>query len=339
MSRQEASGDASTCSAGACVMLLMGLPGSGKTTLCRKLFESRTNTCSDHAKQFSVIHICYDDMMPDKLLQPAMSPASTLPNDIPLEQATSELEWKKTRRDVLQAVRAFLINHTKHEYEEPDESDKNDMLVKFHELARQRNVKVGCGNLVLLIDDNMFYRSMRYEYYQLARQLEVSFASVYVQCSVDDALRNNKQRSLSLPDSIITGMAARIEIPAESWENWVSWKLGEDISGVLEFISQALCQPLHDHVAEADRVKQLSQQESINSLLQQADTRLRAMVSEVMKCAKQTGVSKIEMRNYAARANASRTRVMDALRQAASSDISLLLSVGLQEEFDKHMTE
>ncbi|VDP10689.1 unnamed protein product [Soboliphyme baturini] len=68
---------------------------------------------------------------------------------------------------------------------------------------------------LILVDDNMYYRSMRQEYYGLCRKYSIRFGQIFIACSTDEAILRNRvrQHGESVPDSVIKDMALRIEIP------------------------------------------------------------------------------------------------------------------------------
>ena len=91
--------------------------------------------------------------------------------------------------------------------------------------------------IVLLLDDNMHLRSMRYEYYQLARKCEcivsvlvgiismslldgLGFAQVCVCCSTHVAKERNLHRPNPIPDSTIELMELSMEYPDSDQNHW-----------------------------------------------------------------------------------------------------------------------
>lgn len=44
---------------------------------------------------------------------------------------------------------------------------------------------------IVIIDDTFEYGSMRKVYYQLAREKRVAFLELHIDCSLEDAIRNN----------------------------------------------------------------------------------------------------------------------------------------------------
>jgi hypothetical protein len=73
---------------------------------------------------------------------------------------------------------------------------------------------VSRGYRLLVIDDNMYYTSMRYAVYQVVRAHCAGFATLMLQCDVETALERNAARNTAVvhPD-VIRRMAVRIEPP------------------------------------------------------------------------------------------------------------------------------
>eukprot|EP00879_Flechtneria_rotunda_P018138 GHRR01019022.1.p1 GENE.GHRR01019022.1~~GHRR01019022.1.p1 ORF type:complete len:466 (+),score=202.45 GHRR01019022.1:224-1621(+) len=76
--------------------------------------------------------------------------------------------------------------------------------------------------LLLIIDDVNHYRSMRYEFLQLARQYQACFIQLYLDCPLDAALQHNKARAGQqlLPDDVLHKLAAAFEAPAPEKHLW-----------------------------------------------------------------------------------------------------------------------
>ena len=86
---------------------------------------------------------------------------------------------------------------------------------------------------VVLIDDNNYYKSMRYEYHQLAAKFYTGYLQLYLKCEISEALLQNRSRPQSsrVPDIVITQMNTKFEVPCETWENSLTMcKLCEKIS-------------------------------------------------------------------------------------------------------------
>lgn len=71
--------------------------------------------------------------------------------------------------------------------------------------------------LLIILDDNMMYKSMRSQYFKLARQCEVSYGAVYFSTPLDLARSRNSQRSNKVPDNVLIKMNSTIEIPDDAF--------------------------------------------------------------------------------------------------------------------------
>ncbi len=78
---------------------------------------------------------------------------------------------------------------------------------------------------VIIVDDNMQYRRMRYALYQLSRREGIGYATVYLDRPLRDALVLNSKRqtekgSVSVPPGVIEKMATVFEPPDGSRFSW-----------------------------------------------------------------------------------------------------------------------
>ena len=88
-------------------------------------------------------------------------------------------KWKKYRKEILQCVAKHIKdccleeNETlkKSVQESPDEEIWNTFCKAIGREAEGNLAE--SKDMVYIIDDNMYYRSMRYEYYQLARKCKL----------------------------------------------------------------------------------------------------------------------------------------------------------------------
>ncbi|XP_045147421.1 L-seryl-tRNA(Sec) kinase isoform X2 [Echinops telfairi] len=75
-------------------------------------------------------------------------------------------------------------------------------------------------SLVLVLDDNFYYQSMRYEVYQLARKYSLGFCQLFIDCPLETCLQRNGQRPRALPPRIIHLMLRKIEKPNPEKNAW-----------------------------------------------------------------------------------------------------------------------
>merc|ERR1711909_93629 len=95
-------------------------------------------------------------------------------------------------------------------------SPKNEILNIGIEDGDERKV-------LIIIDDNNYLRSMRYEYYQLARKFEAGFCQLLFQSTLEMALVRNSSRDAKhrIPEEVIRRMSEKLEAPdplKNSWE-------------------------------------------------------------------------------------------------------------------------
>lgn len=155
-----------------CIVVLLGLPASGKSWLTERLCSFLTNNDS------LVKCVTYDKIVSiEEQAKIALLSASDM--------------TKNYRKEMKNIVESFLHS--------VDSLKKN----------------------VIIVDDNNYYRSMRYEYHQLATKFSTGYLQVYVQCEVSLAVFNNSRRPEKnrVPDAVITQMHSKFEVPSEPWEN------------------------------------------------------------------------------------------------------------------------
>ena len=76
--------------------------------------------------------------------------------------------------------------------------------------------------VVIVLDDNMYYRSMRKRWYHLCREASCAYHQLFLQAPVDLCLERNKLRkpAAQVPDFSIQHMAEVFEWPPEAGGTW-----------------------------------------------------------------------------------------------------------------------
>ncbi len=266
------------------ILVLMGLPASGKTTLSTVLAKSLT--------EFHVHVVTYDQEV-------SLEKQKEL-----VDKATSnedEQVWKRERKAILAKVDQYLIS---------DSDNKEDK------------------DLVVVIDDNNYYSSMRYEYHQLARKHEIGFCQLFLDLDLDRAKDVNSKRGEKeqVPEEVLDRMAAKMEAPnplSNSWEQF-SFVLKQNDDNIVKpedtaidmcrtVIALAMDNPVKaipDNTEERD----LSRSKCTASVVHQADKILRKTLNAKIRAAKQGDISKEAMEKKAKELNAMRTEVMEDLK-------------------------
>ena len=119
-------------------------------------------------------------------------------------------------------VQKQLVNHEKAWKEKRDEIIQD----LDHYLAGQRVPQISSEvvqpNEVVVIDDNNYYHSMRYAYFQLARKHQIGFCQFYLNAPESLARSRNAQRPQSqrVPEDFISKMITKMEPPNPLKNNW-----------------------------------------------------------------------------------------------------------------------
>ena len=150
------------------------------------------------------------------------------------------------------------------------------------------------GQLLLVVDDTMFYRSMRRRFFLLATELSCAFHLLYVQCPLDSCLTRNAGRMVPLPDETIQCAHARFELPDGSQHYWES-NLHTIDTTVVDVRHSTSCTLLANDLlsswnaavkrgvtCEEKERRQRVGMEANRQILHQLDLKMRAAVSDMM---------------------------------------------------------
>ena len=191
------------------IVVLLGLPGSGKSTLCSQLREKALE------RGETVLTVDYDELIP--LAKQA-------------KMVDEEGAWKREREAIGGAVSNLLENI--------DIGGSNDVDVPY--LSQLKETGLVSGNMAkvtILVDDNNYLSSMRKPWHKLARDRSAGFCQIFVQASTEQAKHRNSMRKVAsqVPSSVIDSMAERLEPPrplVQSWEE-LSFTLNSMVSAHL----------------------------------------------------------------------------------------------------------
>jgi tRNA uridine 5-carbamoylmethylation protein Kti12 len=280
-----------------CVVCLSGLPGAGKTSLARRIaldpapLRAALGLADD--RPLHVHHICYDALMREQLAQTGAS-------------AAFEVEaWRAARREAVQRARSALVAAS--------------------EPAASATVTV------VLLDDNMHYRSMRKAACHLAREHGAAFVHVHVRVSETVALARNAARAENerVPAHLLHEMAAAFEPPlagARGWERTViaidnDAPIARTASWTEALAPAALAREWLERrvnegeLAAEEDARDASRRETLSSALHQLDLRCRATIAQ--RVAAEPDATASEKWTLAARLNVARKRALALARAAA----------------------
>ncbi|XP_055464928.1 L-seryl-tRNA(Sec) kinase isoform X2 [Psammomys obesus] len=328
---------------GLCV--LCGLPAAGKSTFARALALQLRRE-----RGWAIGVLSYDDVLPQ-----------ALPDGAGTQPRPSR--WKMFRQELLKHLECFLMavisetqmsappNRTEAVWEDFITClKKQDLIFSTSPEAQHCHLlaKPISKPLFLVLDDNFYYQSMRYEVYQLARKY----------CSLETCLKRNGERPQPLPKEVIYLMERKIERPnpeKNAWEHnsliiQSSACLLEASPEVTDLLLTALENPIkcvedNTEQKEADRII------CSTNILHKADEILRRTVSQTMKEAKDEQMPLNNLKHLAGELNKLKADFLEDLRQGnrkylciqRSPDLSDVLSSFCKERdtivqkfFSKH---
>lgn len=135
-------------------------------------------------------------------------------------------------------------------------------------------------SLLIILDDNMYYCSMRYEFYKLARKWRIKFCQVYLDIPVEICLERNFNRDPTLPTHLILNMNEKLERPSlnNHWEkDTLTLNQSVNIENSLSLIKSMISS---SKVPELEKIAERDQSQSVKHT---ADIALRKIVSLLVK--------------------------------------------------------
>lgn len=303
---------------GLCV--LCGLPAAGKSTLARALRHRLRQE-----QGWAVGVVAYDDVMPDAF---------------PEEESTSPLPaaWKLRRQELLAYLESLLSALVKGAPLSAPPRRTDAMWADFVACLKDQDLLSSTapdapshcpfsqaalsGPLFLILDDNFYYQSMRYEVYQLARKYSSGFCQLFLDCPLETCLVRNAQRARPVPTETLHQMAGKLERPDPEKNAWERRSLTiPSMAGAAhssQKLTNLLCAALDEPVkAMEENAEQKEMDRRICSMntFHQADQSLRRIVSQTMKEAKDGQVPPYSLKLLAEDLNKLKAEVLEDLRQ------------------------
>ena len=301
------------------VILLSGLPASGKSTLARKL-EKRFNVddaCGNdgdseeiskgNESSRTLIHIEYDDIEDSLLSSGALGRNG---RDGNFDELTRQNAWNQARQ------------HAVYRMEKQIQKIKARGNFISPPVLRTGKPLIKKSDTIILMDDNFHLRGMRKKIHRLLLNYRpIRFGILYLETPVDVCLERNRKRlgKRQIPSDIILKMSSNFEPPRAKWElssakRIVNYEITEDdiifeseFEEIVKFIEDCptIVSFLSDDFGkmnvgnqEADRAKTLENQTHV------LDQLLRSYVGRVASFNK----------TFAKKANLARKRVMEEFK-------------------------
>lgn len=208
------------------IVSLIGLPGSGKTTFCHNF----KTFCKGHVQKINIIHVCLDDL-------------------VQIDQSLIDSGlFKEIRQYFVELVRILVKSIHSQDFTELEKLLKekftknveNVMKIKSDFITKTYETPKYC----ILVDDNNYYRSMRYCFYQIARMEKASYGQIYFDIDPNVAIQRNLNREQVVDKKIIESMSVKMEKPSDinDWEKKtfiVNSKIEVNFDSVLEYLMEA----------------------------------------------------------------------------------------------------
>ncbi|CAB3373939.1 Hypothetical predicted protein [Cloeon dipterum] len=215
----------------------------------------------------------------------------------------------------------------------PDNNEKwrlsrDGILQQVDDILRH-NENSSKERLVLLVDDNFYYLSMRRMFYKMARRHCIPTCIIYLQCNKDLAIQRVHQRKseggLFVEENVIIQMAEKLEPPSN--HSWESFHLL--LNAEIEFNPTTIWEALEDLIDSASKSNLFSRftpetpktELSTPSNSETCDLALRNIISSEMQNARSRGLSTPEMSQLAQQLNSQRKRLLRQLGDASVTEV------------------
>ena len=228
MEHDPSAGRAGGDAGGFVLVVMCGLPASGKSTLCRRMLEQ----CTGKGVEVDCLH--FDELGPAAgWLSTEEGRAGRL---IVADGLAGGATWKDWRAEVLKRAEAIiaqwqLASRTTTRGRGAHADGNGDEVAVGGTCGRRQRVAHA-----IVLDDNMHLRGMRKAVRRAAGELGVGFLQVALSCPLETALQRNKARvgDDRVDDDVVRRMAASFEWPDAAKFPWETNSLVLDTSGVVE---------------------------------------------------------------------------------------------------------
>jgi len=296
-----------------CIALIVGLPGSGKTTFADFLkheFSSPERVEPDVT--LNVIHIRYDEM-----ITPEVNYRTKI--DVCSNKCTT------ARHEVMTVVEklVFMLKDS------PAEGSGHKIVVKagsdnqFVKVTLEWELVPLHRTLIIIDDNTMCVSSMRYSYFELARRHSVSFCQVYLEAVEDEAQLHNKSRAPEevIPDNVFRKISLALEPPeSKPWEKhslvlpaFESFRSESAVSAVKALISKAFLDP-EEPIGDWNHIDESTRNACMATIISQADVAMKNFVSKKLKKLRDNGVDADEARAKSRMYDRCRAEVLEGIK-------------------------
>lgn len=163
---------------------------------------------------------------------------------------------------------------------------------------------------LIVIDDNNYYKSMRYEFFKSSKKLNTGFFQIFFNSCLEESLVRNLNRTKSLNENIVRNIFNKIEMPdiRNKWEeNTLTFNI--DAGDSFQNLEQNLCQTIQERFNNPEVIIDQSIVKVPQSSIHEIDLILRKSINQRLK-----GSTGLDLRKYAAELNIKRKQLLSDLR-------------------------
>uniref|UniRef100_A0A182RCL9 Zf-Tim10_DDP domain-containing protein n=1 Tax=Anopheles funestus TaxID=62324 RepID=A0A182RCL9_ANOFN len=284
------------------------LQSSGKTTYCQQIVALPR-------RQFDVVHVCYDSYIKIDVNYDKFRDVKGL--------------YKVHRQKLLSYVEMIILS-----FKENDQTKLNEVVARWskqfeNELLISSNAMI--SDVVLLIDDNNYYRSMRREWQKVASKLSIGYLETFFDTALSNAIQRNRERPQPIDKQIINQMWMRLEKPNGKLyhreEDVITIQENVDYDRVVGRIEYCLEHPQEHSVVQKTVAEPMEQSE-----VHKTDIILRKLISKKMVEVKD-GMSKQELQFFAKILQERKRRILEQIRKSELNVTEELMNSAVEELF------
>ncbi|XP_063434932.1 L-seryl-tRNA(Sec) kinase-like isoform X2 [Mytilus trossulus] len=197
--------------------------------------------------------------------------------------------WKEYREEI-----GFCIDHLLNKeislenLTQPPPGVSDALWEKFYAIVRRQITSA--ESVVIVLDDNMYYTSMRHKYFQIARKYTCGFCQLYLACNIQTALERNVKRSQPITEDVIVAMATKIEPPNRQINSWetnsivinTESNIESHLPRIMSLVNTAMLNPIQPLEETDPMITAESRQICSSNVIHQSDQILRKIVSHKM---------------------------------------------------------
>ncbi|XP_052895154.1 L-seryl-tRNA(Sec) kinase [Anopheles moucheti] len=291
-----------------CLNVLLGIPGSGKTTYCQQIVALP-------CRKFEVVHVCYD---------------SYIRIDVDYDTFRDIKGFYKLQRQKLISYMEMIILSLK----KKDQPKLKEIIESWrkefeHELNISTDPEV--SKILFLIDDNNYYRSMRTEWQKMASKLSIGYFETYFDTALSIAVQRNRARAQPIAEHVINQMWMRLEKPSgKLYHREQDVITVQDVVDYERVVGQI--QFCFEHPQKHTVVQKLVAEPMEQSKVHKIDNILRKIISKKMIEAKDC-MSKEEVQSFAKILQERKKSILEQIRKCEQNVTEELIHSVVEELF------